>query len=89
MSAAWAIVARFAGRSWQVAKAVWAFAKKRCPKWLVPVMAVCLVIPGPLDEMLVLAVVAYPVLRSREARSELAGMIRLAWTGSDKKSGAA
>jgi hypothetical protein len=46
-------------------------------------MAVCLVIPGPVDELLVLAVVAYPVLRSAQARRELAGMIRQAWSGAD------
>lgn len=83
MRGALAAAARFAGRSWRVIRAVWAFARKRCPKWLVPVMAVCLVIPGPVDELLVLAVVAYPVLRSAQARRELAGMIRQAWSGAD------
>lgn len=72
-------VARFAARCWRVTKAVWRFARSHCPKWLVPVMAVCLAIPGPVDELLVLGLVMYPVLRSREARAELAGMIRQAW----------
>ena len=70
---------RFAGRSWRVTKAVWAFAKGHVPKWLLPVLGVCLLIPGPLDELLVLAVIAVPVLRSREARSELAASVRGAW----------
>jgi hypothetical protein len=46
----------------------------------VPVLAVCLVIiPGPFDELAVLAVVLVPVVRSRDARAELAGMVREAW----------
>ena len=72
-------VRRFAGRSWRVACAVWRFAKARCPKWLLPVLAACLLIPGPLDEVAVLAVVAWPVLRSREARGELAAAVSEAW----------
>ena len=70
---------RFAARSWRVVQAVWRFAKARVPKWLLPVLAVCLAIPGPADELIVLALVAYPVLRSREARAELAGSVREAW----------
>lgn len=70
---------RAALRCWRVLAAVWRFAKARCPKWLVPVLAVCLVIPGPFDELAVLAVVAVPVLRSRQAREELAAMVREAW----------
>jgi hypothetical protein len=70
---------RFAGRSWRVACAVWRFAKARCPKWLLPVLGVALLIPGPLDELAILLVVAWPVLRSREARCELAASVRGAW----------
>ena len=70
---------RFAARSWRVTKAVWGFARSRCPKWMLPVLAACLFIPGPLDEVLVLAVVAYPVLRSAEARRELAAAVSEAW----------
>lgn len=71
----------FAGRSWRVAKAVWRFAKAHCPKWLMPVLAVCLAIPGPLDELAVLVVVLVPVLRSRDARRELGASVREAWQG--------
>ena len=70
---------RFAARSWRVTKAVWGFARSHCPKWMLPVLAACLLIPGPLDELLVLAVVAYPVLRSAEARRELAAAVSEAW----------
>jgi hypothetical protein len=68
-----------AGRCWRVACAVWRFARSRCPRWLLPVIPVLLLIPGPVDELLVAAVVAWPVLRSRDARAELAGMVREAW----------
>lgn len=70
---------RYAGRSWRVVRAVWRFAKARVPKWLLPVLAVCLAVPGPLDELAVLAVVLVPVLRSREARAELASAVCEAW----------
>lgn len=70
---------RAALRCWRVLAAVWRFAKAHCPRWALPVLAACLLIPGPLDELLVLAVVAYPVLRSSQARGELAAMVREAW----------
>ena len=69
----------WAARSWRVVLAVWRFAKGHVPRWLLPVLGVCLLIPGPLDEVLVLAVIAVPVLRSREARSELAAAVTSAW----------
>ena len=34
----------------RVLMALWRFAKRYVPKWLVPVLAVCLLVPGPLDE---------------------------------------
>ncbi len=63
----------------RVAGAVWRFAKAHMPKWLLPVLGVCLLIPGPLDELAVLAVVLVPVLRSGAARAELAASVREAW----------
>ena len=72
-------VKEYAGRSWRVTRAVWAFAKRHVPRWMLPVLAACLFIPGPFDELAVLAVVAWPVLRSAEARAELAESVRGAW----------
>ncbi|HLH59201.1 MAG TPA: nucleoside hydrolase [Streptosporangiaceae bacterium] len=63
----------------RVARAVWRFAKSHVPRWMLPVLAVCLFIPGPFDELAVLAVVAIPVLRSRAARAELAESVAAAW----------
>jgi len=42
---------------------------------------VCLLVPGPLDELAVLAVVLVPVLRSRQARGELGASVKAAWRG--------
>ena len=63
----------------RVTRALWRFARAHTPKWLVPVLAVCLVIPGPFDELAVLAVVLVPVLRSRQVRQELGASVKAAW----------
>lgn len=68
-------------RAWRVTIAVWRFARAHSPKWLLPVLAVCVFIPGPFDELAVIAVVAWPVLRSPAARAELASAVRVAWRG--------
>jgi hypothetical protein len=72
-----------ARRCLRVCGALWRFAQARTPRWLWPVLAVCLAIPGPVDEVvvlgMVLAVVLVPVLVSAEARRELGGMVRTAW----------
>lgn len=72
---------RHVRRLWRVTVALWRFAKAHVPKWLLPVLAVCLAIPGPLDELIVLALVLVPVLRSRDARRELAASVTEAWRG--------
>jgi hypothetical protein len=72
-------VTAFIRRSWRVAKALWRFAKAHVPKWMLPVLAVCLVIPGPVDECLVLVPIAWVVLRHRDARAELGASVREAW----------
>ena len=66
-------------RAWRVTVALWRFARAHTPKWLLPVLAVCVFVPGPFDELAVLAVVLVPVLRSRAARTELAAAVRAAW----------
>jgi hypothetical protein len=66
-------------RVWRVGCAVWRFARARCPGWLLPVLAVALLIPGPVDELAVVAVVLVPVLRSREERAALGAAVAGAW----------
>ena len=68
-------------RTGRVIAAVWRFARSHSPKWLLPVLAACVFVPGPFDELAVLAVVLVPVLRSREARHELGTAVSEAWNG--------
>ena len=68
-------------RAWRVTRALWTFAKRHVPKWLLPILAVCLAIPGPLDELIVLGLVLIPVLRSRDTRRDLAASVTEAWRG--------
>ena len=68
-----------ARRIWRVTTAVWRFARSHSPKWLLPVLAACVFVPGPFDELAVLAVVLVPVLRSAEARRELGTAVSNAW----------
>jgi hypothetical protein len=70
----------FAVRSWRVAAVLWRFARQHCPKWALPLLVVCAFIPGPADELILAAVVAWPVLRSAESRRELVRVVRDAWT---------
>ena len=70
-----------ARRTLRVIAAVWRFARSHSPNWALPVLAACLFIPGPLDELLVLGIAAWPVLRSREARHEFGMAVSEAWNG--------
>lgn len=74
-------IARTAARLLRAARAVLAFTVRHAPKWLLPVLAACLLIPGPLDELLVIAAILVPVLRSAGNRRELAAMVSAAWEG--------
>ncbi len=71
-----------ARRLWRVTVALAQFARRHVPKRLLPVFAACLLIPGPLDELAVLAVVAFIVLRDAGKRAELAAVVRTAWNAS-------
>lgn len=66
-------------RSRRVVMAVMAFAKRYAPKWLIPVMGVCAFIPGPLDELIVVAAVMFPVLRSARNRRVFGRYVSYAW----------
>lgn len=74
-----------ATRTGRVALAIWRFAWGRIPRWLRRCLALCLAIPGPLDELAAAAVavvfVLVPLVVSAGARSELAGSVRGAWNG--------
>ena len=63
-----------ARRALRVIAAVWRFARSHSPKWALPVLAACLFIPrGRWTSCSMLGIVAWPVLRSRDARRENSG----------------
>jgi len=57
------------------------FTKRSLPRRMLPAFAVCLLVPGPVDEIVLLAVVLAVVLRSAEKRRELRRVLREAWQG--------
>lgn len=66
-------------RTRRVTIAVTRFAKRYAPRWLVPALTVCAFIPGPIDELFVIAAVLYPVLRNARNRATFARYVRVAW----------
>jgi hypothetical protein len=74
------IVARaMAVRLLRTAHAIFAVTKRHVPAWLAAVLTVCLFIPGPLDEFLVLLVIAAMVAFKPAMRSDLVSAISQAW----------
>lgn len=62
----------------RTAKALVSLTMKRAPKWAAGVVAVALVIPGPLDELVIFPALAlYVGLRNR---AEFASVAREAWS---------
>lgn len=68
-------------RTWRVLHAVLVVTKRHVPKWVAGVLTVCLFIPGPLDELLVLLVIAVMVAFKPAMRHELVSGARAAWRG--------
>jgi ABC-type nitrate/sulfonate/bicarbonate transport system permease component len=63
----------------RVCVALTRFARRYCPRWLLPILAICLAIPGPLDEAAVVAIALVPILRSRRNRVTFGRYMRTAW----------
>ena len=68
-----------ARRTWRVLHALLTVTKRHIPKWLAGVLTVCLFIPGPLDELLVLLVIAGMVGFKPAMRADLASGIKQVW----------
>jgi hypothetical protein len=66
-------------RLFRVGHAVFTVTKRHVPKWIAAVLTICLFIPGPLDEFLVLLVIAGMVGFKPAMRADLAGAISQAW----------
>ena len=63
----------------RTAKALSKLAAKRMPRWAAVLVAVCLAIPGPLDELVVMPVLAVYLLA--RYRAEFATVARSTWDG--------
>lgn len=55
------------------------FTRAHAPKWLAPILAVCLAIPGPIDELAVLVIGLVIILRTSRHRHIYARYVRVAW----------
>lgn len=66
-------------RTRRVSFAVTHYAKRKAPRWLVPVLVACAFIPGPVDEILVIGIVLYPVFKSSRNRRVFARTVSYAW----------
>lgn len=66
-------------RLWRVLHAVLTVTRRHVPKWIAGVLTVCLFIPGPLDELLVLLVIAVMIAFKPAMRSDLVSATRAAW----------
>jgi hypothetical protein len=62
----------------RVVAALWRIKFILMPKWMIPVFAVCLFIPGPLDEFLAIIIVGIRVLCKPELRRIVMTVIRAA-----------
>lgn len=69
------------GRSRRVVAALSRYAKLHFPKWALLIAGLCLAIPGPLDEMLVIPLLALFTLRTTRNRRILKSYLFVAIKG--------
>lgn len=62
-----------------VLHAVFAVTRRHAPKWLVIALGVALAIPGPVDELIVLVMIAVLVAVKPVMRADMAAAVRAAW----------
>ena len=67
-------------RTRRVLVATLRFTRAHSPRWLVPVIAVCLAIPGPIDEAIVIAIGLVVILRTSRNRATYRRYLRVAWS---------
>lgn len=79
--AAIALVSVAVRRVRRVAVATLRFTRAHAPKWLLPIIGICLAIPGPIDEMVVIAIGLVVILRTHRNRATYARYMRVAWNG--------
>ena len=76
-----AIVCVAVRRVRRVVVATLRFTRAHCPRWLAPLLAVCLAIPGPIDEAVVLIIGLAVILRTSRNRTTYRRYLRIAWNG--------
>jgi hypothetical protein len=85
MTSLWtcAVLAPFAAypRTRRVIVVTARFIKRHAPWWAVPVMGACQFIIGPVDDIIALAILAYPVMRNKRNRKSYVRLVRAAWRG--------
>lgn len=74
------VVCATAVRVLRTARVIFAVTKRHIPAWMAAVLTVCLFIPGPLDELLVLLVIAGMVAFKPAMRADLASAVSRAWS---------
>lgn len=79
VTVAWMATVRTARRIGRAAHAIFTVTRRHVPAWMAGVLTVCLFIPGPVDEFLVLIVIAGMVWFKPAMRSELVTATRKAW----------
>jgi hypothetical protein len=70
----------------RVAYATLRFTRAHCPRWLAPVLAVCLAIPGPIDELAAVAIGLAIILRTSRNRTIYRRYVATAWHSSPDRS---
>lgn len=63
----------------RTARAIFTVTRRHVPAWLGAVLTVCLFIPGPLDELLILLVIACMVGFKPVMRADLTHAVAQAW----------
>lgn len=66
-------------RTVRLLTATWRFALAHVPKWLLGALAVCALVPGPFDEILILLVLTALVVSSCRRRNLFSRYMRTAW----------
>ena len=64
----------------RTARAIFSVTRRHVPAWMGAVLTVCLLIPGPLDELLVLVVIGVMAAFKPAMRADFARTIPQAWT---------
>lgn len=70
-AAALALLRMYATRAIRVARAVFTVCRRHVPAWLGVVLTVCLVIPGPIDELLIVVVILVLAAVKPAARADI------------------